>query len=133
MALPLPPPGPDHYAARRARWLASPPAHTPPRHISPSLPRLQHLLSHPAPHTDPAWSRGIDQVWDGLAKGKRLKHRLPMSLVIKVVHAAWRRDPETWPEGAVAPDSDESRPITSTKSHTPDSPVDSGKLLLYSD
>ncbi|KAF8138480.1 hypothetical protein EV363DRAFT_1252136 [Boletus edulis] len=114
MALPLPPPGPDHYTARRARWLASTDTLPPPRHVPQPHARLQCLLNHPDPHTDPVWNHGIDKVWNGLAKGNRLKHRLPMDLVIKVIHAAWRRDPETWPEDAVAPDSDESRAITST-------------------
>jgi hypothetical protein len=26
---------------------------------------------------------------------------------IKVIHAGWLRDPDTWPSGAVAPDSDQ--------------------------
>ncbi|KAG8218650.1 hypothetical protein J3R82DRAFT_4315 [Butyriboletus roseoflavus] len=119
MADQLPPPGPDHYAARRARWLAPP--HTPQntRRTPPSHARLQRLLNNPDPHSDPVWNRGIDQVWKGLDKGNRLKHRLPMNLVIKVIYAAWRRDPDTWPEGAVVPDSDESRTVTSTASPMP--------------
>ncbi|KAH0839936.1 hypothetical protein J3R83DRAFT_890 [Lanmaoa asiatica] len=126
MAHQLPPPGPVHYAARRARWLASPDS-PPPLRTPPSHARLQRLLNHPDPHSDPVWNRGIDQVWKGLIKGNRLKHRLPMSLVIKIIHAAWRRDPETWPEGAVVPDSDESRTVTSATSpvlpgHAPDNP-----------
>ena len=83
MALLLPPPGPAHYAARRARWLAAPDTHTPPRRTPPSHARLQRLLSQPDPHSDPVWNRGIDQVWNGLSKGNRLKHRLPMSLVVR--------------------------------------------------
>lgn len=95
MADPLPPPGPDHYAARRARWLASP--HTPPqpRRTPPSHARLQRLLNNPDPHSDPVWNRGIDQVWKGLDKGNRLKHRLPMSLVVRapVLSPLSRRNP----------------------------------------
>lgn len=82
MADPLPPPGPNHYAARRARWLASPDSPPRPRRTPPPHARLQRLLSHPDPHSDPVWNRGIDQVWKGLVKGNRLKHRLPMSLVV---------------------------------------------------
>ena len=136
MAHPLPPPGPDHYAARRARWLTPTDTQPHPRHVPRSHVRLQRLLSQPDPHRDQVWKRGIDQVWDGLVNGNRLKHRLPMSLVvctrlalpsfllmrpqIKVIHAAWRRDPDTWPEGAVAPDSDDPRATTR-------SPVSSAK------
>lgn len=39
--------------------------------------------------------------------GGRLKRSLPLTLVIKVIHAGWLRDPDTWPSGAVAPDSDQ--------------------------
>ncbi|KAG9317472.1 hypothetical protein JVU11DRAFT_1674 [Chiua virens] len=106
MALPLPPPGPDHYAARRARWITTAPHH-PPIDTHPSHSRLHRLLSTPDTHTDHIWHRGVDQVWNAFGKGNKLKHPLPMSLVIKVVHAAWRRDPETWPEDAVVPDSDD--------------------------
>lgn len=82
MADPLPPPGPNHYAARRARWLASPRTPSQPRRIHPSHLRLQRLLNNSDPHSDPVWNRGIDQVWRGLVKGNKLKHRLPMSLVV---------------------------------------------------
>ncbi|KAF8557022.1 hypothetical protein OG21DRAFT_1407998 [Imleria badia] len=114
MALPLPPPGPDHYTARRSRWLAAPDRHTHPP-APQSHARLQRLLNHPDPHSDPVWNRGINQVWEGFKNGSRLKHRLPMSLVIKIIHAAWRRDPETWPPDAVAPDSDETGHVPDAK------------------
>ncbi|KAN0097446.1 hypothetical protein V8E55_001892 [Tylopilus felleus] len=120
MAHPLPPPGPDHYTARRARWLAPPDAPPGTRHVPHTPARLQRLLNHSDLHTDQVWNRGIDQVWNGLIKGKKLKHRLPMSLVIKVIHAAWRRDPETWPEGVVVPDSDEPCPTTNHLQSHPD-------------
>ncbi|KAG6336534.1 hypothetical protein ID866_2556 [Astraeus odoratus] len=103
----LPPPGPAHYAARRALWLTPTkvPEHAP---SSSSRLRLEQLLSQPgAVHSDEAWKGGVEKVWKGLVGGGRLRRRLPMHLVIKVIHAGWLRDPETWPTGAVAPESDD--------------------------
>ncbi|KAG1752625.1 uncharacterized protein EDB91DRAFT_1103573 [Suillus paluster] len=103
----FPPPGPAHYAARRALWLTPTKAH----HRSPpssSRQRLEQLLSKPgAVNNEQAWKDGIEKVWKGLVNGGRLKRSLPLNLVIKVIHAGWLRDPDTWPAGAVAPDSDQ--------------------------
>jgi hypothetical protein len=80
----LPPPGPDHYAARRKLWLT-------PRHIvepspiepSTSRQRLEKLLSFPdAAESDEVWSNGLDKVWKGLNEGGRFKRRLPMALIV---------------------------------------------------
>ncbi|KAH7931221.1 hypothetical protein BV22DRAFT_983577, partial [Leucogyrophana mollusca] len=103
----LPPPGPEHYAARRALWLT--PTKLPQRSSqSSSRQRLEQLLSPPgAVRSEEAWRGGVEKVWKGLVAGGRLKRRLPMTLVIKVIHAGWLRDPETWPAGAVGPDSDD--------------------------
>ncbi|KAG0709800.1 hypothetical protein DFH29DRAFT_885852 [Suillus ampliporus] len=106
----FPPPGPAHYAARRALWLTptkvqrrSPP--------SSSRQRLEQLLSQPgAVNNEQAWKDGIEKVWKGLVNGGRLKRSLPLSLVIKVIHAGWLRDPDTWPAGAVAQDSGQDLP-----------------------
>ncbi|KAG1783130.1 hypothetical protein EV702DRAFT_929508, partial [Suillus placidus] len=102
-----PPSGPAHYAARRALWLTPTKVH----HRSPpssSRQRLEQLLSVPgAVDNDQAWKDGIEKVWKGLVNGGRLKRSLPLTLVIKVIHAGWLRDPDTWPSGAVAPDSDQ--------------------------
>lgn len=105
---PLPPPGPAYYLARRKLWL------TPRSPRVPCLPdysasrqRLQAVLSEPnVVHDDDAWRSGIEKVWNGLSGGGKLKHRLPMSLIIKIVHAAWLRD-ETWPAGYEAPEPDD--------------------------
>ncbi|KAH7914409.1 hypothetical protein BJ138DRAFT_1143959 [Hygrophoropsis aurantiaca] len=103
----LPPPGPEHYAARRALWLT--PTKLPQRSSqSSSRQRLEHLLhSSNAVYSEAAWKGGVDKVWKGLIGGGRLKRRLPMALVLKVVHAGWLRDPDTWPSGAVGPESDD--------------------------
>ncbi|KIM68859.1 hypothetical protein SCLCIDRAFT_1209068 [Scleroderma citrinum Foug A] len=103
----LPPPGLAHYAARRTLWLTPTkvPEHSP---SSSSRLRLEQLLSQPgAVHSDEAWKDGVEKVWKGLVGGGRLRRRLPMNLVIKVIHAGWLRDPETWPAGAVVPESDD--------------------------
>ncbi|GLB33974.1 hypothetical protein LshimejAT787_0108580 [Lyophyllum shimeji] len=107
----LPPPGPDHYAARRRLWLASRPnlQHAP---VVPSTSRrrLEHILSAPhAVEDDDVWRNGVAKVWNTLSAGGRLKRRLPMALIVKVIHAAWLRD-GTWPAGAVAPEPDDVLP-----------------------
>jgi len=108
----LPPPGPSHYAARRALWLASP-AESSPTHSdssSSSRQRLELLLNSPdAVHNDQTWKSGVEKVWKGLNAGQRLKRRLPMSLVIKILHSAWLRD-DTWPVGMRAPEPDDMVP-----------------------
>jgi hypothetical protein len=78
----LPPPGPAHYAARRALWLTPTkvPRHSPP---SSSRQRLEHLLSEKdAVNNEEAWKNGIEKVWKGLVNGGRLKRSLPLSLVV---------------------------------------------------
>jgi hypothetical protein len=57
--------------------------------------------------SEDVWKSGIQRVWRGLLTGERLKRRLPMNLVIKIIHAGWLRDPDTWPPGAVAPEPDD--------------------------
>ncbi|KAF8238849.1 hypothetical protein L208DRAFT_1049139, partial [Tricholoma matsutake] len=107
----LPPPGPDHYLARRKLWLTPRQG----RHIvessqiesSTSLQRLERLLDFPhAAESDEVWNGGIESIWKGLNAGGKFKRRLPMALIIKIVHAAWLRD-NTWPLGAVAPEPDD--------------------------
>ncbi|KAH8830365.1 hypothetical protein DL96DRAFT_1592612 [Flagelloscypha sp. PMI_526] len=101
------PPGPDYYAARRALWLSPNPAIARARPQdepeSTSRRQLNYLLSQPL--TDDIW-RALEKVWKGLAGGGRLKRRLPLSMVIKIIHAAWMQD-NTWPVGRVAPEPDD--------------------------
>lgn len=76
------PPGPAHYAARRALWLTPTkvPRHSPP---SSSRQRLEHILSQQGAVTsENAWRDGIEKVWKGLVNGGRLKRSLPLSLVV---------------------------------------------------
>lgn len=118
----LTPPGPAHYAVRRALWLtpAKVPEHAP---SSSSRLRLEQLLSQPgAVRSDESWKGGVQKVWNGLVGGGRLRRRLPMNLVIKVIHAGWLRDPETWPAGAEVPESDED-PSHKASPPSPPSPL----------
>jgi hypothetical protein len=83
----LPPPGPQHYAARRALWLKEPSNSLPPREQPPSTSmsrrKLENLLNTPgALYNDQVWEGGIQKVWKGLSNGASLKRRLPMSLVV---------------------------------------------------
>ncbi|KAF9006571.1 hypothetical protein BDQ17DRAFT_1277053 [Cyathus striatus] len=110
----LPPPGPDYYAARRRLWLhpPSPPPPSPSKPLSPSRLKLEHVLSTPgAIYNDGAWYDGVENVWKGLASGRTLKYRLPMNIIIKILHAAWVRD-DTWPTGMDAPEPDDVLPGT---------------------
>ncbi|KAE9410161.1 hypothetical protein BT96DRAFT_912999 [Gymnopus androsaceus JB14] len=108
----LPPPGPAYYLARRALWLKSPDNFVPhddsvPRQLSTSRQKLENLLhTSDAVYNKEAWEGGIEKVFKGLSGGATLKRRLPLNLVIKIVHCAWVQD-GTWPAGAVAPEPDD--------------------------
>ncbi|TFK93605.1 hypothetical protein K466DRAFT_478267 [Polyporus arcularius HHB13444] len=103
----LPPPGPDYFAARRALWLAPGEAPSRPTEANSSRRRLETLLATPdALEDDMIWQTGVDRVWRGLLGGARLKHPLPLTLVLKILQAGWIRE-GTWPKGAIAPDSDD--------------------------
>jgi len=65
------------------------------------------VLSTPdALTSDDVWYGSVEKIWKGLGAGGRLKRRLPMSLVIKIIHSAWLRD-QTWPAGEAAPEPDD--------------------------
>jgi len=81
----------------------------PPRPPEPSSSRrkLEQVLGAPdALTSDDVWFGSIEKIWKGLGSGGRLKRRLPMRLVIKIIHSAWLRD-QTWPAGAAAPEPDD--------------------------
>ncbi|KAF6762088.1 hypothetical protein DFP72DRAFT_877960 [Ephemerocybe angulata] len=106
----MPPSGPEYYAARRKLWLKPGWEGTPkPRPHSNSRQKLEAILNQTnALYDDNAWKK-IDRVWKNLANGTRLSERLPMGLIIKIVHAAWVRD-HTWPAGFEAPEPDDVAP-----------------------
>ncbi|KAF8477877.1 hypothetical protein JB92DRAFT_3049539 [Gautieria morchelliformis] len=107
--LPMPPPGPALFVARRALWLA-PPADTPrephPASASTSRAKLEVLLSQEGrADDDVVWDAGLRSVWKGLISGGRLRRRLPLRMVIKILKAGWLRD-GTWPsDSATGPPS----------------------------
>ncbi|KAI9466934.1 hypothetical protein BJY52DRAFT_1080057, partial [Lactarius psammicola] len=86
----LPPPGPDHFAARRALWITPTTASRLDQTTSASRIKLEGPLESPGALESP-------EVWD-----TRL---LPLRAVIKIVHASWRRD-GTWPDNATVIDED---------------------------
>ncbi|RDB22551.1 hypothetical protein Hypma_010013 [Hypsizygus marmoreus] len=129
----LPPPGPEFYAARRKLWL-TPRSDVQPRASpqgqSTSRQRLEQLLSTPnAVQNDYVWNNGVEKVYKNLSAGGRLKRRLPMALIIKILHAAWLRD-DTWPVGAVAPEPDDALPDEQLTPPVP--PLYSPSLTEYS-
>jgi len=68
------------------------------------------VLSAPDALTnDDVWFGSVEKIWKGLGAGGRLKRRLPMRLVIKIIHSAWLRD-QTWPAGEMAPEPDDELP-----------------------
>ncbi|OCH92189.1 hypothetical protein OBBRIDRAFT_791565 [Obba rivulosa] len=103
----LPPPGPAHFAARRALW-CTPTGQTPNRTEPLFHPHLEELLHRSDIYeNEKVWEAGIGQVWNGLIKGARLRKRLPLStVVLKVLQCGWVRD-GTWPKGATVPESDD--------------------------
>lgn len=123
----LPPPGPDHFHARRALWLTplSVPRPPSPPSASEAHTRLEELLNKPgALENNDVWQAGLGKVWKSLVSGGRLKQLLPLKLVvriiylilmraclltlcqIKILYAGWLRD-GTWPENAAAVENDD--------------------------
>ena len=93
--------------------------------------KLEEVLNRPgALQSEEIWKAGIEKVWKGLVGGGRLKKRLPMGIVvrrtpyvrqivvesfqIKIIHAGWLRDPNTWPAAPIADDVLEEGPLLPT-------------------
>lgn len=106
-SLQMPPPGFEYFRARRGLWLTPRFSKTSKSDISSAHEQLVEILRTPeAVFSDSCWRNGIEKVWNGLSKGARLKHGLPLDLAIKVVQASWIQD-DTWPAGLQAPESDD--------------------------
>ena len=81
----LPPPGPDHFAARRALWTTPTAASRLGHNTSPSHVRLEGLLNQPGALESPeVWDAGLSKVWRGLVGvgGGKLKSPLPLRAVV---------------------------------------------------
>ena len=77
----LPPPGPAHFAARRALWRR--PISFPPPRTEQSA-KLRELLDQEgAVDSDEVWNNGLDKIWKGVTGGGRLKRRLPMRYLVR--------------------------------------------------
>lgn len=82
----LPPPGPDHFAARRALWLKPTATSRLGQAPSTSCVRLENLLEEPGALERPAvWDAGLNKVWRGLVGGGRLKSFLPLRVVVWIL------------------------------------------------
>jgi hypothetical protein len=92
-ALPMPPPGPALFEARRALWLAppeDPPRERHPASASTSRAKLEALLSQEGRGGDDVvWDAGLRSVWKGLISGGRLRRRLPLRMVVRNVAAGF--------------------------------------------
>ncbi|EJD36562.1 hypothetical protein AURDEDRAFT_117045 [Auricularia subglabra TFB-10046 SS5] len=99
-SVPLPPPGPEHFEARRAAWLAVPEGRGGPRTAGPGW-TGKELLNGVRPGeavADDVW-RALRGAHTSLLAGSRLKVPMPMADVVKLLHLGWQRD-GTWPPGA---------------------------------
>ncbi|KAL4265047.1 hypothetical protein AB1N83_000278 [Pleurotus pulmonarius] len=111
----LPQPGPEYYAARRALWLSRPEQ----AQIQQEQPHMPHsvgtqklakaLNSPGAVQDDRLWRQSLNKIWKGFSSGASLVERLPMRVVVRIIHAAWLRD-STWPANAQAPEPDDELP-----------------------
>lgn len=77
--------GPELFHVRRELW-REPTQYLPdPAQPNASRRRLENIMATPgALESDETWGAGIDRVWNGLVGGARLKHRLPLALVVRV-------------------------------------------------
>ncbi|KAF9057956.1 hypothetical protein BJ165DRAFT_1521290 [Panaeolus papilionaceus] len=101
-------PGPEYFEARRKLWLEQTSNHRQRQHPQ-AVQNLVELLDDPnAVYSRYTWDNSLRKIWKNLSTGAKLKHNFPLNLLIKLLHAAWMRD-DTWPPGAIAPDSDDER------------------------
>jgi len=114
----LPPPGPDHFSARRALWTTPTAASRLDQVPSTSRVRLENFLNEPGALEQPSvWDAGLNKVWKGLIAGTRLKNSLPLRAVVKILYAGWRRD-GTWPENVTVVDNDDFFGTIETKANS---------------
>jgi hypothetical protein len=81
----LPPPGPGHFAARRALWTKPTDASRLDQAPPPSRVRLESLLGRPGALESPEiWDGGLSKIWKGLVGGGKLKNSLPLRVVVRL-------------------------------------------------
>jgi hypothetical protein len=79
----LPPPGPDHFVARRALWTRPTAASRLDQATSPSCVKLEGLLDQPGALESPdIWDAGLSNIWKSLIAGGRLRSFLPLRAVV---------------------------------------------------
>ncbi|KZT29289.1 hypothetical protein NEOLEDRAFT_1175001 [Neolentinus lepideus HHB14362 ss-1] len=100
---PLPPPGPDHFAARRALWLTPPPK-SPPHSQSADQNSFDNVLSQD-PSDKGFWKIHLERAYDMLMAGRALKHSMSMKFIVRVVYAGWIHN-GLWPKGVSVDDTD---------------------------
>lgn len=80
------PPGFEYFRARRGLWLTPRSSKTSKSDISSAHEQLVEILRTPeAVFNDSCWRNGIEKVWNGLSKGARLKHGLPLDLAVCIL------------------------------------------------
>ncbi|KIL70183.1 hypothetical protein M378DRAFT_156252 [Amanita muscaria Koide BX008] len=107
----LPPPGPAYYEARRQLWLTPHPQRTAvaPRTNFCRRRKLEKLVVVPEQQKDSdQYCETIRGLWKAICSSKRFNDRVPLRLMISIVHATWQQD-ETWPKGAIVHSSDEAQ------------------------
>jgi len=104
----LPSPGPAYYEARRKLWLTPRPQRVAlaPKPNPNRRRKIERLLTpSKAINSFQYWEK-IADLWKGVCTGRKFAERMPLRLMVAVVHATWVQD-ETWPNGAVVQSSDE--------------------------
>ncbi|KAL1738647.1 hypothetical protein HDZ31DRAFT_50660 [Schizophyllum fasciatum] len=110
---PMPPPGPEFFAARRALWISDwkkteSKSRTPSTPPSSARQRLEQQTASPdVIYNDQVWAAHLQKIWKSLAAGDRFKYPMPLRIVVRIAQASWLRD-NIWPPGmVVASSSDE--------------------------
>jgi hypothetical protein len=79
----LPPPGPGHFAARRALWTKPTASSRLDQAPPPSRVRLENLLDQPGGLESPeVWDAVLSKICKGLVGGCKLKSSLPLRVVV---------------------------------------------------
>ncbi|TRM68098.1 hypothetical protein BD626DRAFT_480788 [Schizophyllum amplum] len=103
---PMPPPGPEYYAARRALWNSDWKASESrePRTLPAATNARRRLEEQTASpdviYNDQVWATNLQKIWKSLGSGDRFKYPMPLRVVVRIAQASWLRD-NIWPPGMV--------------------------------